>query len=317
MRKQTAAIYAIGHFLVDFSCSYLLLNRQPEPWLFIVYNFCAFALQMPIGLLADMTGRNRTYALSGIALVLSGLLPLPITARVLLAGIGNACYHVGGGRESLLKDNKLAGLGLFVSPGALGIFLGSFLSTIDWITLPAIALLALLFLLVVRFCNAEKLLRIVRKPDWTTAALMFSVVLLRSFIGMCMQTPWKIGIFAILGAVATAAGKLLGGIAADRLGSRPTGVSSLLLAAVLFLFPNSAIAGIVGCLLFQMTMPVTLKNASLATPGYEGFSFGLLTFALFLGYLPAAAGMHISPTVASLLCVVSAAMLLHRRKCHD
>ena len=39
-----------------------------------------------------------------------------------------------------------------------------------------------------------------------------------------------------------------------------------------------------------MTMPVTLWAAARALPGAKGFAFGLLTFALFLGYLPAYLG---------------------------
>ena len=35
-----------------------------------------------------------------------------------------------------------------------------------------------------------------------------------------------------------------------------------------------------------MSMPITLRGAADALPGMPGFSFGLLTFALFLGFLP-------------------------------
>ena len=42
--------------------------------------------------------------------------------------------------------------------------------------------------------------------------------------------------------------------------------------------------------LFNMTMPVTLHRAAMLLPGHRGFAFGLLTFGLFLGFLPAAFG---------------------------
>ena len=39
-----------------------------------------------------------------------------------------------------------------------------------------------------------------------------------------------------------------------------------------------------------MTMPVTLWAAARTLPGAKGFTFGLLTFALFLGFLPSFLG---------------------------
>ena len=44
--------------------------------------------------------------------------------------------------------------------------------------------------------------------------------------------------------------------------------------------------GVLAVLLFNMTMPVTLWAMAKLFPGAKGFSFGLLTFGLFLGYLP-------------------------------
>lgn len=318
MRKRSAAVYAFGHFLVDFSCAYLMISTQPSGWLFITYNFCAFALQMPIGLLADITGRNRSYALAGIALAASALLPLPIALRVLLAGVGNACYHVGGGRDALLTDNKLTGLGLFVSPGAIGIYLGTVLAGISWLSIVVLSALLLTGIGVFLVCSGEQKTTKPEKPHIGNAWLMFLVVVLRSLVGMCMENPWKIGIFVACGAVAAAAGKFLGGFTGDKLGSKRTGVFSLILAAVLFCLPNSTVAGILGCVLFNMTMPITLKNAALALPGYEGFSFGLLTFALFLGYLPTTVGVTVSPYIGALLALVSALLLvLYREKRND
>lgn len=39
-----------------------------------------------------------------------------------------------------------------------------------------------------------------------------------------------------------------------------------------------------------MTMPVTLWAVARILPGAKGFSFGLLTFALFLGFCPSYLG---------------------------
>ena len=318
MKKQTAMIYAFGHFLVDFSCAYLLLSKQPYPWLFVVYNFCAFALQMPIGLLADMIGYNQKISLLGAGLAASAYFPIPVTLRVLLLGVGNACYHVGGGREALLTDKRLLSLGIFVSPGAIGILLGSMCAgtSLFSILIPIAVLILIICLLL--FCPKRKILIPAGKPHVRSCVLMFTVVLARSFVGLCMHTPWKTGVFLILAGIASAAGKFLGGLMADRIGSRSTAIASLVISACLFCIPDFAIAGVLGCLFFNMTMPITLKGASVALPGLEGFSFGLLTFGLFLGYLPAVAGFTLPPwigAVISLLCAVL--LILHKEKRHD
>lgn len=318
MKKRTAIIYALGHFLVDFSCAYLLLSGQPQPWLYVIYNFCAFALQMPIGLLADMVGRNRLFAVLGSILAFTAYLPFPVAVRVLLAGVGNACYHVGGGREALLSDKKLVGLGLFVSPGAIGILLGTLYAgfgSLDTVTAPALLLLMISILLL---CSNQKALIPPGKAYWRNGFLMFLVVLARSFVGMCMLSPWKTGVFIICAGIASAAGKFLGGWLSDRLGSKRIGVASLLISACLFCVPGSGVAGVLGCLFFNMTMPITLKNAADSLPGYEGFSFGLLTFALFLGYLPTLLSFTVSPWIGAGICIISAGLLLlSREKYHD
>lgn len=310
-----AVVYAAGHFLVDFSCALTMLSMSgTNGWHFIAYNFLAFAVQMPIGLLADIFGRNRRFALLGIILVLAGLCPGPRWLRVLCAGLGNACYHVGGGRDALLHSKGLTGLGIFVSPGAIGIFLGTLLAgniAVQWI---AAALLAAWGLLITWGCSPDQIILPKRKPRITAASLMLLVVILRSLVGMCAETPWKLSIYVVLSAIAGACGKALGGILGDRFGARRTGIVSLVLAAVLFCFPDTGIAGVMGVLLFNMTMPITLGRAAKACPGYEGFSFGLLTLGLFLGYLPSAYGLSLSPFVGAGLSLISAVLLLLDRE---
>ena len=74
MRTQLA-LYSAGHFLVDFTCAFLLLTVIAEAggarWLcLLLYNFCAFALQMPAGLCADRLDRNAAVAVVGLGLAL-------------------------------------------------------------------------------------------------------------------------------------------------------------------------------------------------------------------------------------------------------
>jgi FSR family fosmidomycin resistance protein-like MFS transporter len=318
MKKRTVSTYALGHFLVDFSCAFLLISTSPTPWLYIVYNFCAFALQMPIGLLADIIGFNQRMSIWGVSLVFAAYLPFPIPIRVLLLGVGNACYHVGGGREALLSDKRLLGLGIFVSPGAIGILLGSLCSNVSIFAQLVPTALLLLIGSILAFCPNKRSLICPGKSNGWNCFLMFLVVLARSFVGLCMQTPWKTDVFISLAGIASAAGKFLGGMMADRFGSKLTGVASLSISALLFCVPDLVITGILGCLFFNMTMPITLRSATDAIPGFEGFSFGLLTFALFLGYLPTATGFTISPWLGAGISILSAVLLLFlREKSHD
>ena len=310
VKKNTAAaVYAAGHFLVDFFCALTMLRLLPEPVWFLVYNFCAFALQMPVGLLADLAGRNRLFALTGMILVLVGALPLPVPVRVVAIGLGNACFHVGGGREALLRDEKMTGLGIFVSPGAVGIYLGTALAQWDMAHSIAVAALVLEAVLILWLCSDSPQRNPLSPPRIPLALLMLTVVIVRSLVGMSMETPWKLEIYAVLGALAAAGGKAMGGFLGDRFGGRTTGALSLIASAGLFLLPDSGIAGALGVLLFNMTMPITLRRACDAARGLEGFGFGLLTFGLFLGYLPAAFGVSFEPWIGAILSLTCAGLL--------
>ena len=69
MRHIRLAFYSAAHFWVDLSCALLLLGVVcPEADLvrcILLYNFSAFAVQMPIGLLADRLNRNHQVAAAG------------------------------------------------------------------------------------------------------------------------------------------------------------------------------------------------------------------------------------------------------------
>ena len=54
----------------------------------------------------------------------------------------------------------------------------------------------------------------------------------------------------------------------------------------LYLLSGAPLPGLLAVFLFNMTMPMTLWAAAQLLPGAKGFGFGLLTFALFVGYLP-------------------------------
>ena len=71
--------------------------------------------------------------------------------------------------------------------------------------------------------------------------------------------------------------------------------------------------GILALLLFNMTMPMTLYLLAEHLPHLPGFSFGLLTFGLFLGFLPVYAELSLplpGGQFGFLISLVSAFLLI-------
>ncbi len=319
MRKRgLTAACAAGHFFIDFLCAWVLFRfcRPTARWaeVMLYYNFCAFALQMPLGLLADRFRQDRSFLVLGSLLVGAaclGLRSFPLALAV-TAGVGNALYHVGGGVAVLQAWPEKAGpLGVFVSPGAFGIFFGTLLGKNGGDIL-APSLIGLAACLVLAWLLREE------KPapmdpfrlasPLRAVACLFLVVCLRSFLGFLFDFPWKTGWWSVAAVCAVVLGKAAGGYLCDRAGAKWASVGSLGLAVLGFLFSASPLCGVLAILLFNMTMPITLRAAADALPGMRGFSFGLLTFALFLGFLPVWGGLTL-PAAGWLLALGAALSL--------
>lgn len=305
MDKKLLTLYSAAHFWVDLSCAFLIfrtLAGTPDFILcLLLYNFCAFALQMPFGILADRLDRNGIVAASGCSIIaLAYLFPTPVLAAV-TAGIGNALFHLGGGIDVLNRSGEKSwALGVYVSPGALGLFLGTLWGKGDVSGLEIVPVILLLLagmilllshLVFDGFRSGNTPVNLDAPAGYGKLLPLFLVVVLRSYMGMNQAFPWKGGgHWALILTLALVLGKTAGGFAADRLGARRASAWSLGLAAVLYLGSMLPLPGVLAVFLFNMTMPVTLWAAARAMPGVKGFTFGLLTFALFLGYLPSFLG---------------------------
>ena len=305
-------VYATAHMLVDLACAYLVsacvIGKQDWYLWVLVYNFCAFALQMPIGAGADRLNRNSFVAAAGCLGVLAGLI-LGIgggqpAAACILAGTGNACFHVGGGIDVLNHSGKRAApLGIFVAPGALGIFLGSLLGRAPdrpaGSTAVLIGISLILSMAVIR-CRARscKIWKCsgnapvsydgIPLRHMLAALCFFGAVILRSYSGMVQDFPWKGNTAgsAWLLAGAVVSGKIAGGFLSDKTGIQTAAFRSMSAAAVGFLCLDSPAAAILAVFCWNMSMPMTLWSVSQVFPGAKGFSFGLLTFGLFIGFCP-------------------------------
>ena len=338
MRKFAAltGLYSLSHFLVDFSCAFLIFSKAggSGQWLMclLTYNFFAFAMQMPLGLIADKIGRDRFLAAAGCAL--AALSPLLASSPILLCavlGLGNALFHIGAGREILCgSGKKFTALGIFVSPGALGIFLGSLCGKNGSLPLPAVlfalALCAALILFAAPALHGKKAnmgktedkeLRFEGSFLFMLLCLFF-VVCLRSYVGMTLSFPWKgEGHFAVMLVVSVVLGKAFGGILTDRFGALRVSFASLLFCAVLFLFYKLPACGILAVFLFNMTMPITLGAVRNLLPQSPGFGFGILAFGLFLGIIPVLTDMRsflVLPYGYTAAAVISACLLYYGLK---
>ena len=301
------SVYGIAHFLMDAACIgvlFSLVHRQlfsltAMTYLFVLYNLLAFGSQIIFGFIVDTFKAPRLSALLG--LILTGVsmlifLPLPVVA-VVIAGIGNALFHIGGGIISLnLTPRKAAAPGIFVAPGALGVLVGTLLGKngnfIVWPFLLAMAVAGVLIFLIPQPAMYRKqpmpALQQGLKFEYIIYLVLF-VVAIRSLVGFAVVFPWKsdINLLVIL-TLAVALGKGLGGWLADKLGWTVTAVGSLIVSIpLLTLGASSPAAGMIGIFLFNITMPVTLTLVSNMLPSKPGTAFGLTCAALFLGTLPA------------------------------
>lgn len=318
-------IYGALHLIVDLCCALLLFRFFPTAggWMLalLLYNFCAFALQLPFGILADRLDQNSLVASVGMLLTaLAFLFSHAMLLSVLLAGCGNALFHVGGGIEILNRSvHKAYRLGLFVAPGALGLFLGTQLGKGTFPVWPFPLVLSLLAGCLLFFDHAPSGNNPPRlSPLHPGLLALFGVVVLRSYLGFCMVFDWNRSWGAALALVlATVFGKMVGGFLLDRFGYLPTAVITLLPAAGFLLRPDWMVLGILGVFFFQMTMPVTLWAAAKACPDAKGFSFGLLTFALFLGFLPILFGLRLPANGILLMAgtLLSLLLLFLGRRC--
>lgn len=298
-------VYGTTHALVDAICAGVvfslirneILDTATFFILVVLYNVLAFGLQFVFGLMSDYFKAPRAVALIGSVLTgASALIFLhnPIIA-VILAGLGNALFHVGAGSISLnLTPQKATAPGIYVAPGALGLLIGTLLGKsgqfIAWPFILVLVVMSFLMFLVRKpQMNYERV-----KKDFKInyieliLVLVFLSIAIRSLVGMLVSFPWKVDInLLIILTMAVVLGKGLGGYLADRFGWIHIAVGALVLSIpFLMLGANIFYLGIIGMFLFNITMPITLVALSNILPGRPGFAFGLTCLALIIGALP-------------------------------
>lgn len=343
-KEVTTFAYALCHFVVDFACVSSMLcavsrvlgesgqgSLEVVALSILLYDIVAFTLQLPVGIALDQLDKNSyaallSYVLVGAGVILS-LVPIALLEwpAILLLAIGNALFHSAGGLSVLNISQKHAGpSGIFIATGAIGVFLGTQSAQMGRLQI-AFSLLVLLFLCALITLVVQK----VNKKYWNVhnvsfdiselpfntllaIALLSLVVALRSYAGMVMAFPWKSEmLLLVLSILGVFAGKALGGMVADRIGFRTTAIFSLIVAATLFA-PSWEIPvmGLLGVFFFNFTMSITLASLANILPNAKGTAFGLASFSLAVGALPALVGFRIEhPAMLSGISLVSALAL--------
>ena len=343
-KEVTTFAFALCHFVVDFACVSTMLcavsrvlgesgqgSLELVALSILLYDVVAFAFQLPVGIALDKLDKNSLAAMLSYALasggVLLSLVPVALFEwlAVLLLAVGNALFHCAGGLCVLTISQKHAGpSGIFIATGAVGVFLGTFSAQYGRLQV-AFSLLVLLFLC----ASITRVVQKVNKKYWNIHNASFAipefssrtllaifllcfVVALRSYTGMVMAFPWKSQmLLLVLSILGVFAGKALGGMVADRIGFRTTAIFSLIAAATLFA-PSweVPVMGLLGVFFFNFTMSITLASLANILPNAKGTAFGLASFSLAVGALPALLGFRVEhPVMLSVISLVSALAL--------
>ena len=254
----------------------------------------------------------------------AALYPFGLMIKAVLTGLGNSVFHVAGGSVTLDRSGgKAAPLGIFVAPGAFGVTIGVLYPQILDYICAALGIAAVACFGIYRRSvfykdlggypaegsmaagqasvhgaadpnadgkcfAADTLTRKAAKSDPILPVAFLTVaVAVRAIGGSAAEFTWKTGAAAsLLLTLFVFLGKALGGFVCDRLGAVKPAIASIAAAAILTaFFAWSMPLSLIGQLLINLSMPVTLWLMYRHIPDYPGLAFGLAASALWPGTL--------------------------------
>lgn len=296
--KLKIFLFSAMHLVTDGLCSYLIFSRlyvehhTSAIAVFLIYNLLAFVAQVPLGILIDKYNSPKCFLQASVGCILLGYLlsDLAILA-VILIGVGNALFHICGGKYiAVASGNDIGALGIFVSTGAVGLVLGQKFFAYSAVIISFFAVL--IVGTVVLLCAESEKGKIqelqigAAKNDLFIFLAVISVVVMRSFVGKIAYFTFEtVDVTFLIISIATALGKALGGFCVKRFGVNITAIISMLSAAACLSIGNGSVyLYLLGICLFNFSMPITLYYANVLLRGQEGFAFGVLAAALIPGY---------------------------------
>lgn len=305
---KNICLYGTTHALVDATCvaavfAGILFNHadaQTSLFLVLLYNVLAFGLQPLGGMIFDKLQAPRLAAILGCGLtIISAVFWKFSLPAVIFAGLGNAFFHIGGGIISLKMSGGNATIpGMYVAPGALGLFIGILTGKSGHFSPSVFIILLLICSVLIAILPYQSAVETKRAEktfgNFELIILLLSAsIAIRSLIGLGIAFPWKTNMnLLVLLTFAVVLGKFFGGIIADRFGWMKTSVSGLLLSAPLIaLGLQHPFLAITGMFCFNVTMPVTLVAVANVLKDREGFAFGLTALSLLIGAFPTFAGI--------------------------
>lgn len=314
MKKfSIVGIYSIIHCIIDMACA-ILIAGVLTPTLtetnslviaIFLYNLFAFAFQLPFGILADKINKNALISAIGcIFIIIAYCINSFGVLACIIAGIGNALFHVCGGIDVLnISDKKATLPGIYVATGAMGLYIGSkstylgidkFYIIAIILAISAVALLGLYKQVKEKYKinNEVPEFKDIPSKEQIIMYCLLITICIRGYLGLILNFEWKSNfIIGLIVVSAVVLGKMLGGVIGDKFGWKITSTLSLIFSAILFIFAfDHVICGIIAILLFNMTMPITLTALSNIFYKNKGMAFGMTTIALFIGAVPVLLG---------------------------
>ncbi|AFZ19820.1 MFS transporter [Allocoleopsis franciscana] len=326
-----AVILGISHGVADAAAGFLLgslprtMSLEQASWLIILYNILGFGYQPLAGILTDHLKRPRESVLLGLFLLLLALVVAGWQSQlaVVLAGMGSAAFHVGGGSLALsATPNRTTGPGFFAAPGAVGLAVGGVLGLTGYsVTVPLVLLLGVMIGVIALInlprsphSNPKFQIPNSKSDDWVMLVLLVAIALI-STVWTSFQFVLQTHLHFILAlAVAAAIAKVFGAILAQRWGWRRWIAGTFTVATLLLLLGGqNPLTLLLSLALLQSSIPITLAATAQMMPQQPATAAGLaLGLAIIIGGIPVIGGWSTlvgTPTLSALVVTVTAVSL--------
>ena len=322
------------HFLVDAVCVACLFGPVKELCgntplgystfvAFIgIYNVLAFCTQWLTGLWSDSLKNDRIIHVVAAVMLVSGVACCRIRPLygVVLIGLGNSLFHVAGGRYVILNSQGKAGaLGLFVAPGALGLYIGGIFGEWDWI----FCILLVINTAVICICLKEHILLEPEKHPLLKFDYLWAVILVLLCI-VCRAASGAVSfpgknipeILAWLPPLMVFSGKAVGGFAGDRFGYTFIGIIAFSAGTLMLAFSSNLTGYVAGQFMVNLLMPLTLWQLTKLLPASPGLAFGLAATVLVPGtwirFTVAPINIFLVLSAAALMCFIFVQLIIRR-----